>query len=569
MIQYTFCCKNPQQQYIDIGVRFKAVSERHEIQLPAWRPGRYELGNFAKNVRCFKVFSEGKVIETSKITKDRWQITTKKGQEYVVSYQYYATDLNAGSTYFTMDQLYVNPVNCCIYIEGMTHLPCSVKLNVSENYQVASGLKQTEVHTLYAENFDELADSPWIASAKLKHDFYEVSDVRFNLWFQGECQPDFELLKSDFSKFTQKQLEKFGEFPFEEYHFFFQIVPFRAYHGVEHLNSTVILLGPGYDLFRSFYSELLGVSSHELYHAWNVKSIRPVEMFPYDYTKENYSELGYLCEGVTTYMGDLMLYRSGVFSLGDYLKEFDNQLQKHFDNFARFTMSVAEASFDTWLDGYVPGAPNRKVSIYTEGCLLAFVVDILMLKHTNGKHRLDDVMKRLYYDFYLQGKGVREEDFWSLIRNFAGNHLDFLYTDFYHGTKNFESIIVDALEEIGLELEHVPLVSYSASKLGFKSTAGQTGMVVKSIYPGSPADLGQLMPEDEIIGVNGIFSQQQLDEWLQHFDNDSKRLTVIRRKELIELTLPEVNRFFYLNYRVKELSDKNHQQQKLLKIWSM
>ena len=142
------------------------------------------------------------------------------------------------------------------------------------------------------------------------------------------------------------------------------------------------MLGPSYVVFDAVYPDLLGVSSHELYHTWNVKAIRPIELFPYDFTKENYSELGYLCEGVTTYMGDLFLFKSNVFSEEEYFNELNQQLQKHFDNPGRFNYSVAASSFDTWLDGYVPGVPNRKVSIYTEGCLIALVCDLMIIHHS-------------------------------------------------------------------------------------------------------------------------------------------------------------------------------------------
>lgn len=567
MTRYLFDCKQAAYQYIDINVTFIATETTHEIQLPAWRPGRYELANFAKNVRNFKVFLDGKAVKSKKITKDRWIVETEKDKEYTIVYQYYANELNAGSTYFTPTQLYVNPVNCCVYIEEQQDLPCEVQLVVPENYQIACGLPQ-ENNILTAKNFDELADSPWIASPTLKHDFYTVNDTKFHLWFQGECKPEMEQIKSDFTAFSKKQLEKFGEFPFEEFHFLFQIVPFPAYHGVEHRNSTVIYLGPSHTLMNSNYTELLGVSSHELYHAWNVKTIRPIELFPYDFTKENYSQLGYLCEGVTTYMGDLTLYQSGVFSLQQYFNEFEKQLKKHFDNFARFTTNVAESSFDTWLDGYVPGAPNRKLSIYTEGCILSFVLDVFLLKHSNGKHRLDSVMKRLYYDFYLNNKGVSEEDYWTVVRNLVGDKLDYLHTDFYHGTKNFESILIEAFDELGFELIQTPSLSYSEANLGFKFISGANGVVVKAIYPGSPAAVGNMMLNDEIIGINGIFTQKELDHWFQYFDLDEKRLTVIREGKIIELVLPEVSRSFYLDHTIREVENKNNQQQKLFKIWS-
>lgn len=567
MIHYLFDCKNPHNQYIDIHVVFVATETQHEIQLPAWRPGRYELGNFAKNVKGFKIVCENKLVVSTKITKDRWRVETEIGKIYTIKYQYYAAELNAGSTYFSTEQLYVNPVNCCVYVEGMQQLPCEVELNVPKNYQIACGLP-LQNEKLIAKNFDELADSPWIASASLKHDFYVVNDVKFNLWFQGECKPDLDKTKEDFTKFTQKQVDKFGEFPFEEYHFFFQITPKNAYHGVEHQNSTVIYLGPSHSLMTTNYTELLGVSSHELYHAWNVKSIRPIELFPYDFTKENYSQLGYLCEGVTTYMGDAMLYRSGVFSLQQYFKEFEKQLKKHFDNFARFTTNVAESSFDTWLDGYVAGAPNRKLSIYTEGCLLAFAVDVLLLKHTNGKHRLDDVMKRLYFDFYLQNKGVSEQHYWNVIRNFVGDKLDYVYDEYYHGTRNFEALLLDAFDELGFEFIQTPVQKYSEGNIGFKYEFGKTGVVVKAIYPGSPADTAKLMLGDEIIGINGVFSMHELDNWLTYFDLEEKKLVVVRENKLIEIVVPEVSRSFYLNYHLTEIDNRNNQQKKLFKLWS-
>src|SRR5690554_595889 len=132
-------------------------------------------------------------------------------------------------------------------------------------------------------------------------------------------------------------------------------------------------------------------------------------MVPYDFKQENYSELGYIAEGVTTYMGDLMLYKAGVFNTEQYFLEMNNQIQRHMDNFGRFNYSVAASSFDTWLDGYVAGAPGRKVSIYTEGCLLSFMIDVLILKNTSNQHGLDDVMRNLYHDFGAKGIGRSEE----------------------------------------------------------------------------------------------------------------------------------------------------------------
>lgn len=568
MIQYHFSIPNPESQYIHIRCEFDSDKEIEQIHFPSWRPGRYELGNFAKNVKSFKVFtSENKALKFGKTDKSTWIVHTENATRIRVEYQYYANELNAGSTYLSPEQLYVNPVNCCVFVAGKESLPCQVNLNIPENYQIACGLPQ-EDKQLKAANFDALADSPFICSPSMQHAEYTVGATQFNLWFQGEVQVEWEKLLVDFKGFTSKQLQKFSEFPVPEYHFFFQIVPYKAYHGVEHSTSTVILLGPSHAVFNTFYKELLGVSSHELYHTWNVKAIRPIEMFPYDFTRENYSRLGFLCEGVTTYMGDLFLYKSGVFNFDQYVIELKAQLQKHFDNFARFNYSVAESSFDTWLDGYVPGAPNRKVSIYTEGCLLAFVTDCFILKHSKEKHNLDDVMKSLYYSFYLKGKGVSENDYKEIVEQFAGESFDEIYTNFFFGKQPFESILMDAFDYLGLEMTLIPAAKYSHARLGFKAVWQENAFVVKAIYPGSPAELAGMMLEDEILAVNKFKCGAEFEEWLQHFDSVPKSIQAWRKGQLVEFNFPEVNRNFYSEYSIVPVSNPINGQVRAFEAWS-
>jgi len=567
MVHYEFHIEHPNQQYIQIRAHFRSEGDELIVKLPSWRPGRYELGNFAKNVKGFKVYDDqNKRLDVPKITKDSWKIDTTGTASIRVEYSYYALDLNAGSTFLSKDQLYVNPVNCCVFTDVQANEPTKLELHIPKDWKVAGSMENKE-NTLFADNFDELADSPFICSAGLQHDQYESKGTLFHLWFNGEVKPDWDRLKQDFQAFTDKQIEKFAEFPVKEYHFLFQILPFKAYHGVEHCKSTVIALGPTYDVFGSLYKELLGVSSHELYHTWNVKTIRPIEMHPYDFTKENYSRLGYICEGITTYMGDLFLMKSGVFDLKQYLDEMNVQLQKHFDNHARFNYSVGESSFDTWLDGYVPGAPGRKVSIYTEGCLLAFVTDVMILRATNNKYGLDEVMKRLYFDYALKGKGVSEEDYIWELENISGLSFADFFRDFVHGTSPYEAILTESFEYLGLELKHTPAKAYSQSRLGFKATSNGSNFLVAALYPGGPADLGGIMQNDEIIAVNGMMCGGELDKWLKHFDHDLKRLTVVRAGRLLDFTLPEVNRNFYSEYSVGILDNPNGPQKKALEAW--
>ena len=567
-IFYIIDCDNAQQHFIKIKVQFPVDENKTIIHLPSWRPGRYELGDFAKNIKNFKVFNDqNKAINFHKINKDSWEISSNETKYIKIEYQYYANELNAGSSYFDEQQLYVNPVNCFLYAEGKEQFPISLELNIPENYTIASSLVQ-ENNFLLAENFDELADSPFICSENLEKQTYIVADTNFHIWFNNQLNIPWERVLTDFRNFTVKQIEDFGEFPVSEYHFLIQSLPYLAYHGVEHLKSTVITLGPSYDLFENRYDELLGVSSHELYHVWNVKSIRPKELLPYNFKKENYSELGYIYEGITTYLGDLYLLKSGVFSLETYLRELSKQFQKHFDNSGRFAYSVSQSSYDTWLDGYVPGVPGRKVSIYTEGCLLAFVMDAKIRKATNNKRGIEEVMKRLYYNFAQNNKGYTEKDFIDQLENICGYSFQDFFNDYVHGTTPYETILLEALDFIGLELIQTPSNSYSEANLGMKTVNQANHLLISAIYPGSPADMAGLSLGDELIALNTIKLNHDLDSCLNYFDASSKTLSFFRNGKLLQLTLPEVNRFFYLNHKIHKKVNLTPNQEKAIFAWS-
>lgn len=567
MVKFTFSLDNANQNYLNIRAEIPVSSSDVEVQLPSWRPGRYELGNFAKNVRNFKVLDANKKsLQFEKINKDRWAISGIETSSIIVEYLYYANEINAGSTYVSPELLYVNPVNCCVYTDDTFNDEVVLTLEIPSNWEVAGSLKFNG-NEYSVENTEELFDTPFIASANLQHEEFSVDDVLFHIWFNGECKPQWDKVLKDFKAFTETQIRKFSEFPVKEYHFLNHIMPNKVYHGVEHLKSTVIVLGPTYDVFGDLYKELLGVSSHELYHAWNVKSIRPVEMMPYDFTKENYSRLGYICEGVTTYAGDLFLLKSGVFNDDQYFAEFNNQLQKHFDNPGRFNYSVAESSFDTWLDGYTSGAPSRKVSIYTEGCLLAFVTDVRIRRATKNKYGIDEVMKRLYFQFALEGKGVSAEDYQKTVESVAGESFEELFKNYFYDCRPFESILTDALDYLGLEMNHKPSSSYSEARLGMKVTSSTRNFRITALYPGGPAELAGLMVGDEIAVINGCLCNGEIEKWLQFFDDDLKTFTIVRDGFVRDVTLPEVNRNFYMKYEVAKVKEPNNFQKAAFEAW--
>ncbi|MFT6715919.1 MAG: putative metalloprotease with PDZ domain [Saprospiraceae bacterium] len=565
-IRYKVGSKIPGSRFLDIEITVNTNDQKcFEIALPAWRPGRYELGNFAKYIRGFKVFdADQNELAFKKQNSHVWSIDCAKTLTVTACYQFYTTELNAGSSWVDKNQLYINPVNCLMYVVSQEHDSCTVEFDVPSSYQIATGLSKSESGLFTARNFNELADSPVICSPNLQHKTYLVNNITFHVWFQGEIKPNWDKLIPDFTAFTKKQLESMGSFPFNEYHFLFQILPHKAYHGVEHLNSTVISLGPGTEVMETkLYEELLGVSSHELFHAWNVKSIRPADMLPYDFSKENYTEMGYLTEGITTCLGDLFLIKSGIFNLNRYLIELHKLLDRHSFNYGRYNYSVCESSFDTWLDGYVKGIPNRKGSIYTEGALLALCIDIMLISNTEGKHNLDTVMKALFEDYAKKGIGITEEIFIQTIKQLGGSEIESLFENYYHKAVDYFDLLKSTFKKVGLDLSKQNNSNVLASQFG--CYADKKGKVLL-IAPNSPAYDAGINVGNEIISVNDIKTNDRDAEWKNQFEENTT-FTLSKKLGLETVNLTPNTEHYFQKYVLTKSLQTTKDQQKNFKVW--
>lgn len=578
-MKYIVSYSSHHQHFINIEIIASVSSDKTNIQCPVWRPGRYELGNFVGNIRSWKAVNEkGETLSYHKVNKNLWEVETANCKEIHVFYSYYAADLNAGSTYLDDRQLYMNPVNCCMYVPELRNEPVTMEIILPEGYRIATSMKTGNPqkleahyhHTLTAANYDEFADSPLIASPTLQLETMQVDKLKVNIWFQGEIKPLWDKIKTDFSKFVQEQITMMDGCPVNEYHFIYHALPYKFRHGVEHLSSTIIAIGPSYNLMKyEQYNGLLGISCHEFFHCWNIKTIRPVEMFPYDYTKENYSRLGYVYEGVTDYYGDYLLLRSGVFSEFDYLKAVQEQIQKHFDNFGRFNLGVADSSFDTWIDGYSQGAPYRKVSIYTEGALIAFIVDTFIRSHTGNAKSLDDVMKTLYHDYAMKGKPYSESDYWGIIEHIAGQSCKEIFDNYVNKAASFDEPLATALLYIGLTLQIAPAKKHCERYYGMKVLEEDGKYKVTAVLPGSPAEQAGICVHDEIHSINGHAVKCNFHDWCTYYDQDPVTLSLVAQSARRHVTLkPIEGKEYFPSFFVVKKQDATPEQEAAYKAWS-
>lgn len=547
-MDYHFSFQNANTHYLTIKASFQAETDNLEIFLPNWRPGRYQIQNFAKRIRSFKAFDKsGQELAVRKTSKSSWEISNQPGLTSVV-YEYYAFEMDAGNSWLDDEQLYVNFINCCIYTHQSLNEPCILHFDLPDQYEIASGLEKTSKHSLTAPDFYKLVDSPMFASQNLRQIEYGVNDYKFNIWIQGDLPKTDEEVIDDFEKFTALQVGVMGGFPCSEYHFLFQCLPYKHYHGVEHWNSTVITIGPSSELnTRDVYKNFLGVSSHELFHTWNVIRLRPEEMTPYEFQKENYHETGFVTEGVTTYYGDLFLVRSGVFSFDEYKNELNKMLKRHYENEGRKNYSVAESSYDLWLDGYEKGVPGRKVSIYNEGALAALILDLLIRRKFSNKKSLDDVMGLMWASHGEDQSGYSYQDYKVAAEEVYGDSLSHYFSDVISGTAPFESYLSELLPLFGLSFELIPSEKLEERKYGFRLDKQR----ITDIASHSPAS-ELLSIGDSIETVNGASFDSEL------ISSDSVKLKVNRFGRPIEVELNASQLEHFSIYQVDKQSNSNN-----------
>ena len=572
MIHYHVSYENPLTFYLQIQLTLDVAADTAaplELQLPAWRPGRYELQNFAQKLQKVVVedAATNQPLPYRKLTKDRWAVANAAGRTVRVRDNFYAHQMDAGGSWLDETQLYLNPVQALMYAEGRQREACELTLALPEGWQIACGLPQTAPNTLSAQDFDHLADSPLIASPALVHQEYEAGGLPFHVWVQGEAPLDWPRLLADFKAFSEEQLTLFGGLPVADYHFLNQFLPYKHYHGVEHNNSTVITLGPA-ELIMSegLYKELLGVSCHELFHTWNIKSIRPAEMQPYDYSRENYFRTCFIAEGITTYYGEYLLARSHVHTPAQYFEELNSVLRKHYDDAGGDNLSLADASMDLWLDGYKPGVPDRKVSVYHKGALVALILDLTIRQLSGHARSLDDVMRRLYEEFGKTGIGYTEADYIRIVNEVAGRDMRTYFDKFIYGTDPLTEPLNKVLHTVGCQLLVAENASASEGTCGFRTVVKNERTEVTAIWPNSPA-AAALTVDDEIVAVNGRRVDMNLQNLLSNGAPEYE-LSVFRQSRLLTVRLvTQPGTRFGQRYAVDRLDAADATQQRGFQQW--
>lgn len=424
------------------------------LHLPIWRPGRYQVQNFAKNIATVSS-SHGLVVKSD---LSSWAIEVQELKPITLSYRYYAEQPDAGGSWVDDTMVYINFVNCLLFPNRGENRPCEVEVvlppagfSLAKNtpaggYETSCSLS-TYGNKFRAKTYRELVDSPFLAAPKIHSHVWKFNGVTFYLEGLGPKSHFSDRLIKAYQKFVAYQLAYMGEFPVRTYRFMCWICPKPFYHGVEHMKSTMMVLGPE---DRDSYEDLIGLGSHELYHVWNVCTIRPKALLPYNYTRVVIFDTGWIIEGITTYLGDWFLWSSGVVNSEEYVNLLAGNLKLHLERDGESKQSLVESSIDLWLDGYGPSLPGKRVSIYFKGALVALGIDLLIRKKFNHAKSLRQVMHLLQSRFGQLKQGYTKRDFYVLVEEIYEEPLTEFWSDWVDSAKPLQAPIRNLLVDVGL-----------------------------------------------------------------------------------------------------------------------
>lgn len=531
------------------------------VWMPVWTPGSYLVREFSRLVYTVRASSEGRELAVEKLDKHRWAIAPATGP-IIIEYDVYAFDLSVRGAYLDQFRGFFNGNVVFMAVDGREAEAVSVNIQRAEgmdDWQVATGLPRDGAEPFgfgqyRASSYEALIDYP-VELGCFSHIEFTAAGIPHHLVISGRHSAELTRMAADLARVCSAQIELFGDAPFDEYWFLTNVVG-DGYGGLEHRNSTALLCNRddlpamGRDGCSDEYLTFLGLASHEYFHSWNVKAIKPAVFAPYDLAAENYTRLLWAFEGITSYYDDLMLVRSGLMNEAQYLERLSHVLSSVRRGPGRLRQTLEEASFDAWIKYYRPdeNAGNALLSYYTQGSLAALALDLAIRQHSQGTRSLDDVMRALYQEFGKTGRGVGEQEWEQVAARVAGVPLAGLFDQLL---RQYDAIpLGELLPAMGIELQWRAPVSLDdkggwkdgvAPRLDFGVRLDNDGAGVKlgSVYDGGAAQAAGLAAGDIIIAVGGLkVSRSNWDKVLErHGPGARVAVHAFRRDELLCMQL--------------------------------
>ncbi len=536
---------SPEHHLANVDIIFPATAEDNlTLYLPTWRTGRYQILNLANGIRNFVVTADNTELNWRKTAKDSWEIAGVKNQVIKVSYQVYANQLSYRTRHIDDSHAFLDNSTVIMYSKHSRAKEHIISLQVPNKWRSVSGLAYgSHAHQFIAPNYDVLADSPIETGINEFHHF-TVAGRNYELVIWGQGNYDSKKMLNDLKIMVKQSKHIWQDYPFSRYVFMVHATS-GARGATEHINSTIIQRSRFQFSQRKDYLGFLLTAAHEFVHTWNVKQYRPKGLVPYDYQQENYSNLLWLAEGSTSYLQSQLLTRGDLITSKEFLDKLAKRVAGYLRKPGRDSQTIAQASFDAWINESGDYGNNHSVNIYSEGYLVSWLLDFDILTRSKLKKSYRDVHNLLYKHHRIP-KSYDEADVLAILKQITGEDYNAWWQKNIHGfaKPDFNQL----LSKAGLTIKYSN--SASGKKVnsqvftGIKTKKHSHGLMVTHVEKNSPAWRAGLTTDDIIIAIDDLrLVGDTMANRLKDFSPEqSVKLSFFRRDQLMSqnMTLAEV-----------------------------
>jgi predicted metalloprotease with PDZ domain len=515
-VHYQVKPSNPQAHYFTVKLQIAQPEAKQQVYMPAWIPGSYKIRDFSQYITWIKAYDKSGEIKITQIDKGTWQLAQASGQ-ITIEYQVYAYDLSVRGSYLDTTRGFFNGPSMYLAVKGQEQAPCSVDILAPEDKQLKQWRVATALEThgaksygfgkYHASDYDELIDHP-VEMGEFDLIEFDVMGVPHAMAITGKHRADTGRLAKDLKKVCTQHARMFGGVPKDiKKYIFLTTVVGEGYGGLEHRSSCSLIIKrenlphKNNPEASDKYAIFLSLCSHEYFHTWNVKRIKPASFLPYDLSTEGYTRQLWVFDVFTDYYEDVALVRAGVITLEQYFKLTGDKITKLNSNPGYQIQSITDSSFCCWTKFYNPNPDtvNMLCSYYTKGCLIAWCIDTHLRQNT--ENTLDDVMRRLWKEYGEPCKGVPEGRVEEILSEVGGQGLHKLLQDWLYTTEDIP--LFETARTHGIQIDYANDLGDPKVLLGIRlNPKDQTHIV--ACYDGSCAKAAGISAEDRLVAIDNL-----------------------------------------------------------------
>jgi predicted metalloprotease with PDZ domain len=534
-IRYTVSFPAPHTHYAHVRAEVPTSGrDTADVSMAVWTPGSYLVREYSRHVEGVAVESpDGSRLLVEKTAKNRWRITTGGSPVVIVTYSVYGREMSVRTNWIESGFAFLNGAPTFLTLAGDSSRPHEVTILPAPGWtrSVTSLDAGPRDHVYCARDYDTLVDSPILVGNPAVHEF-TVDGTPHLLVNEGDpAFFDADRAVKDLEAIVRAHKQFWGALPYERYVYINLIT--EAGGGLEHGRSSVLMTNRWVTRTRKAYLRWLELASHELFHVWNVKRLRPVELGPFDYEQEVFTPSLWMVEGITDYYGNVLVHRAGLSSPQEFLDSLSDKIEELQTTPGRAVRSVSLASFDAWIKLYRPdeNSPNTSISYYTKGTVVAFLLDAAIRRATNSARTLDDVMREAYR-LYSGERGFTPAEFRAPTERVAGADLGAFWRSAIEGTGELD--YSDALNVFGLRFRPIatPATDRPRAWLGATTRVDMGRLLISHVRRHTPAFVAGLNVDDELVAIDDVrVRADRLDERLEQYAPGNRVAVLVARRD--------------------------------------